>query len=61
LSNLEITVKDIVAIIVLVLVFAGIFLDKIPLDVGLPIVTSILFFYLGVKVGLTVGVKHEGN
>jgi hypothetical protein len=44
--------KDIVAIVVLIFVFVGIFIDKIPLNVGLPIVTSILFFYLGVKVGL---------
>jgi hypothetical protein len=50
----EVTMRDVVAVIVLVLVFFGIFIDKIPLEVGLPIITSILFFYLGVKVGFAM-------
>lgn len=54
---MEIEVKDIIAIIVIALTFLGLFLDKIPLPVAVNIITAILFFYLGVKVGLTVSKK----
>jgi len=47
---MKIQFKDILALVVIVGSFIGIFIDKIPLLVGISIIEAIVFIYLGVKI-----------
>jgi hypothetical protein len=54
----QLEAKDAVAIIVLIALFILVGLSKLTWEVAGPIITAILFYYLGIKTGMRMQ-KHE--
>jgi hypothetical protein len=56
---LELEAKDIISLVVLVGIFILVALDRLSWQVAAPVISAIIFYYLGVKTGLKMAEKGE--